>query len=92
MKIKVKFIGATEILAGTNETVLNVDGEPTVKEVLALINEKYLKHELLDRDGRVEYPCIVAVNGKLIHNRAIDLYQRLRGEATIAFISPPAGG
>lgn len=92
MKIKVKFIGATVILAGTNEIVLNVDGEPTVKEVLALINKTYLKHKLLDKDGRIEYPCIVSVNGKLIRNRAIDLYQRLRGEAAIAFIPPPAGG
>jgi len=92
MKVEVKFIGATKILAGINEAVLYIDGEPTVKEVLALVNQEYLKHKLLDKNGRVAYPCIIGVNGKMIRNCATDLYERLSGNATIVFSPPPAGG
>ena len=92
MRVEVKFVGATKILAGVNEAMFYVDGEPTIKEVLALINQKYLKHKLLDRNGRVKYPCVIGVNGKLIRNRASDLYERLRDNATIVLSPPPAGG
>jgi molybdopterin converting factor small subunit len=92
LKVEVRFIGASRVIARVSVAQLDLQGEPTLKDALVIINEKYLKRKLLDKNEKIGFPCIIAVNGKMMRDRAVDLFQRLGEGDVISLFPPPAGG
>jgi len=92
MNVRIRFLGHTATIAGTNDASMDLSDGLTVKQILGIIDEKYLGQRLLNQDGKIRYPCLVLVNGKPIGNRLVDLYERLKGEVKVDFLQMYAGG
>lgn len=93
MKLRVKFLASLSELTGVLKTEVEVPDGVTVRKLIDILSEKYvkLKEELLDEKGDLRPMYNILVNGRAIEWLG-GLETRLKDGDEVVFIPPAAGG
>ncbi|MCI4446390.1 MAG: MoaD family protein [Pyrobaculum sp.] len=93
MKLRVKFLATLSELTGVLKTEVEVPDGLTVRKLIDILTERYVKlrEELLDERGDLKPMYNILVNGRAIEWLG-GLETRLKDGDEVVFIPPAAGG
>jgi molybdopterin synthase sulfur carrier subunit len=93
MKLRVKFLVSLSELTGVLKTEVEVPDGVTVRRLIDILTEKYVKlrEELLDKRGDLRPMYNILVNGRAIEWLS-GLETQLKDGDEVVFIPPAAGG
>ncbi|MCC6032033.1 MAG: MoaD family protein [Pyrobaculum sp.] len=93
MKLRVKFLASLSELTGVLKTEVEVPDGVTVRRLIDILTERYVKlrEELLDERGDLKPMYNILVNGRAIEWLG-GLETRLKDGDEVVFIPPAAGG
>jgi molybdopterin synthase sulfur carrier subunit len=93
MKLRVKFLVSLSELTGVLKTEVEVPDGVTVRKLIDILSEKYVKlrEELLDEKGDLRPMYNILVNGRAIEWLS-GLETQLKDGDEVVFIPPAAGG
>jgi molybdopterin synthase sulfur carrier subunit len=93
VKLRVKFLASLSELTGVLKTEVEVSDGVTVRKLIDILSEKYVKlrEELLDEKGDLRPMYNILVNGRAIEWLS-GLETQLKDGDEVVFIPPAAGG
>jgi molybdopterin synthase sulfur carrier subunit len=93
VKLRVKFLASLSELTGVLKTEVEVPDGVTVRKLIDILTERYVKlrEELLDERGNLKPMYNILVNGRAIEWLG-GLETRLKDGDEVVFIPPAAGG
>lgn len=93
MKLRVKFLASLSELTGVLKTEVEVPDGLTVRKLIDILTERYVKlrEELLDERGDLKPMYNILVNGRAIEWLG-GLETQLKDGDEVVFIPPAAGG
>jgi molybdopterin synthase sulfur carrier subunit len=93
VKLRVKFLASLSELTGVLKTEVEVPDGVTVRRLIDILTERYVKlrEELLDERGDLKPMYNILVNGRAIEWLG-GLETRLKDGDEVVFLPPAAGG
>ncbi len=89
MKVRVKYYGMASELAGIKEELIEIDGKPTLRQLISALPSKSKANlSSLLKDGVLREDLRIALNHKIVEDMDIEVAE----DSTIAFLPPSSGG
>lgn len=89
MKVRVKYYGVASELAGIKEELIEIDGRPTLRQIInTLPSKSKASLNSLLRGGMLMEGLRIALNHKIVDDMDVEVDDG----STIAFLPPSSGG
>jgi len=89
MKVRVKYYGVASELAGIKEELIEIDGRPTLRQIINTLPSKSKANlNSLLRGGMLMEGLRIALNHKIVDDMDVEVDDG----STIAFLPPSSGG